>query len=81
MGSEMCIRDSCLSVDKAGHLLVCDSSNHRVQVFKLTGEFITKFGAYGTEKGKLNTPISTALLSDGRVIVTELGNHRVQVFE
>ena len=45
------------------------------------GEFITKFGASGTERGKLNMPISTAVLSDGRVIVTEFHNHRVQVFE
>ena len=71
----------CLSVDKAGQLLVCDSWNYRVQVFKLNGEFVTKFGASGTEKGKLNRPISTAVLSDSRVIVTEFENYRVQVFE
>ena len=70
-----------LSVDKAGHLLVCDSGNDRVQVFKLTGEFITKFGASGKGKGKLFTPTSTAFLSNGRIIVTEFGNNRVQVFE
>ena len=38
----------CLSVDRAGHLLVCDLLNHRVRVFKLSGEFVTKFGAKGT---------------------------------
>ena len=32
---------SCLSVDKAGHLLVCDPRNHRVQMFTVNGEFIT----------------------------------------
>ncbi|XP_044175633.1 E3 ubiquitin-protein ligase TRIM71-like [Acropora millepora] len=69
----------CLSVDKAGHLLVCDARKGPVQVFKLNGQFITKFG--GKEKGKFTMPISTALLSDGRIIVTELGNHRVLVFE
>ena len=71
----------CLSVNKAGNLLICDLLNDRVQVFKLNGTFITKFGASGKEQGKFNAPISTALLSDGRIIVTELGNHRVQVFE
>ena len=71
----------CLSVDKAGHLLVCDTRNNRVQVFKLNGEFITKFGASGTEKGKFSFPISPAFLSNGRIIVTEFGNDRVQVFE
>ena len=62
----------CLSVDKAGHLLICDLMNDRVQVFKLNGEFIRKSGA-------INGPISTAFLSNGRIIVTEC--HRVQVFE
>ncbi|XP_015770638.1 PREDICTED: tripartite motif-containing protein 2-like [Acropora digitifera] len=71
----------CLSVDRAGHLLVCDLFNYRVQVFKLNGVFLTKFGASGKEEGKFNQPISTAILSDGRVIVTDLNNHRVQVFE
>ena len=71
----------CLSVDKAGHLLVCDYLNHRVQVFRPNGKFITKFGTSGTEKGKFNAPMSTAVLPNGRIIVTELNNHRVQVFE
>ncbi|XP_029194580.2 E3 ubiquitin-protein ligase TRIM71-like [Acropora millepora] len=71
----------CLSVDRAGHLLLSDLMNHRVQVFKLNGVFVTKFGERGEERGEMNTPISTAILSNGRVIVTEFGNHRVQVFE
>ena len=33
----------CLSVNKAGHLMVCDERNHRVQVFELSGKFVTKF--------------------------------------
>ena len=68
-------------MDRAGHLLVCDSFNHRVQVFKLNREFVTKFGASGEEEGKFNMPISTAILSDGRIIVTDIDNHRVQAFE
>ena len=71
----------CLSVDKAGHLLICDLLNDRVQVFKLNGEFITKFGASGKENETINGPMSTAFLSNGRIIVTEFYNHRVQVFE
>ena len=52
-----------------------------MQVFKLNGEFITKFGASGIGKGRFKMPLSTAFLSDGRIIVTEFENHRVQVFE
>ena len=70
-----------LSMDRVGHLLVCDLFNQRVQVFKLNGEFVTKFGACGEEEGNFTGPISTAILSDGRIIVTDFGNNRVQVFE
>ena len=73
-----------LSVDKAGHLLICDLLNNRVQVFKLNGEFIkfiTKFGASGRERERIKRPISTAFLSNGRIIVTECKNDRLQVYE
>jgi len=71
----------CLSVNKAGHLMVCDKLNHRVQVFELSGKFITKFGTKGSGIGEFNEPLSIAVLSDGRIAVSEFGNHRIQIFE
>ena len=71
----------CLSVDKAGHLMVCDEFNHRVQVFELNGKFITKFGTKGSGIGDLNRPTSIAVCSDGRIAVTDRFNHRIQIFE
>jgi len=71
----------CLSVNKAGHLMVCDAENHRVQVFELSGKFVQKFGTKGYGIGEFYTPISTAVLSDGRMIVTDYRNHRIQIFE
>ena len=65
-----------LSMDKVGHLLVSDTWNGRVQVFKLNREFVTKFGVSGKEK-----PVSTAILSNGRIIVTDFDSHRVRVFK
>ncbi|XP_068738539.1 E3 ubiquitin-protein ligase TRIM71-like [Montipora capricornis] len=64
-----------LSMDRAGHLLVCDESNHRVQVFKLSGEFVTNFGVCGIKARAFNRPLSLAVLSDGKVIVTEFQNN------
>ena len=61
--------------------MVCDSYNHRVQVFELSGKFVTKFGSQGSERGEFKNPVSTAALSDGRIVVCELNNHRIQVFE
>ena len=36
-----------LSVNKAGHLMVCDAENHRVQVFELGGKFVKKLEQKG----------------------------------
>ena len=61
--------------------MVCDTLNHRVQVFELNGKFIEKFGTIGSAIGKFNVPLSTAVLSDGRLVVTDQFNHRIQIFE
>ena len=71
----------CLSVNKAGRLMVCDAGNHRIQVFEPNGKFVTKFGSYGSAVGQFNRPISTALLSDGKIVVSDIENHRIQIFE
>ena len=64
-----------------GHLMVCDSGNNRVQVFELSGKFVTKFGAYGSGEGEFKCPLSTANLSDGRIVVSDCDNNRIQIFE
>ena len=68
-------------MNKAGHLLVCDKMNHRIQVFELSGKFIAKFGEKGSDLGQFNEPMSTAVLSDGRIVVSDFSNHRIQIFE
>ena len=70
-----------MSVDKAGHLMVCDSENHRVQVLEVNGKFITKVGRYGSAIGELNGPTSTAVLTDGRIVVIDFDNNRIQIIE
>ena len=74
----------CLSVNKAGHLMVCDAHNCRVQVFELSersGKFVTKFGKNGRGQGEFNKPVSTAVLSDGRIVVSDFDNCRIQIFQ
>ena len=70
-----------LSVNRDEHLMVCDSGNNRVQVFELSGKFVTEFGAYGSGEGEFKCPLSTANLSDGRVVVSDCDNNRIQIFE
>ena len=66
------------SVNKGGLLMVCDTYNHRVQVFELAmgGKFVTKFGSEGSERGEFKCPVSTVNLSDGITVVCEWFNNR-----
>ena len=72
---------SCLSVSKAGQLIVCDSQNYRVQIFEMSEKFVAKFGCYDSGKGMFNELVSTAVLRDGKIAVSDFFNHRVQIFE
>ena len=71
----------CMSMDKAGHLMVCDTLNHRIQVFDVSGKFITKFGTKGSGIGEFDQPVSVAVLSDGKIVVSDIKNSRIQIFE
>ena len=68
-------------MDKVGHLMVCDTSNHRIQVFDLSGKFVATFGTKGSGMGEFDKPLSAAVLSDGKIVVTDLNNSRIQIFE
>ena len=65
-----------LSVDKAGHLMVCDGANDRVQVLELNGKFITKFKLMSG-----GSPTSTAVLSDGTIVVSDYRNDCIQIIK
>ena len=78
-GNEELEKPGCLFVDKVGNLIVCETN--RIQVFESNGKFVTLFGREGTKVGEFNLPVSTAILSDGRIVVSDLSNHRIQIFE
>ena len=61
--------------------MVCDARNRRVQVFELSGKFVTKFGRQGSGKGEFNLRLSTAVLSDGRIVASDFANNHIQIFE
>jgi len=61
------------------------SSNHRLQVFGLSGSTIThqfSYSAPGTGDGQLNNPTFVAVHPDGtRILVSDAGNYRLQLFQ
>ena len=61
--------------------MVCDRDNDRIQVFELNGKFVDKFGTKGSNLGEFKSPNSIAVLSNGRIVVTDSSNHRIQIFE
>ena len=66
----------CLSVDKAGHLIVCELAHHRVQVLELNGKFITKFKLMSG-----GSPTSTAVLFDGTLVVSDYRDDCIQIIK
>ena len=64
-----------LSVTQSKHLLVCDRNNNRIQVFTVDGTFVHKFGLK-----ELSRPFSSAVLSNGQIVVSDIGKNRIQIF-
>ena len=60
---------------------ICDSNNHRIQVFDLDLNFVRSIGSYGKEREKLHSPDDIKFDSTGNMHITEYGNKRVQVLD
>jgi len=71
-----------LGITQHGHLLVCDSGNHRVQVFDMNDDFkfLKEFGKQGVEAGDFTSPLDVAVNFGGEVLVADMCN-RIQVFD
>ena len=82
VGNKQFNNPCCLSVDKAGRLMICDKLNHRVQLLDISsGKFQTKFDIKGEGIGGLGTPVSMAVLSNGRIVVSDSLHHCVHIYE
>jgi DNA-binding beta-propeller fold protein YncE len=69
-----------VAFDGEGNLVVADSHNHRIQVFRYSdGAHLRSFGSLGTGIGQFNEPWSIAFDGAGHIIVSEHVNRRVQV--
>jgi DNA-binding beta-propeller fold protein YncE len=65
----------------AGHIIVCDHDNHRVQVLRCwDGLHLSTFGSSKPSKneGKFHRPQGVVVDRSHHIIVTDQGNHRVQ---
>ena len=58
---------------------VCDSYNHRIQIFDLDLNFVRSIGSHGQGRGQFNAPYDITFDTAGNMYVADWGNRRVQV--
>ncbi|MGH9909754.1 MAG: Ig-like domain-containing protein, partial [Nitrososphaerales archaeon] len=68
-------------VDSSGNVYVSDTLNHRIQKFDSSGNFITKWGSFGSGDGQFNQPEGTTVDSSDNVYVADQNNNRIQKFD
>ena len=66
-----------LVIDKYNRLIVCDSSNQRLQLFTLSGKFLSKIDGQYFKNG---FPSYVAINSGGSLIVADILKSRISVF-
>ena len=49
--------------------------------YAATGDFVLKFGSFGTGEGQFIVPSDVTVTSNDRLIVVDKNNHRVQIFQ
>ena len=64
-----------------GLVYVVDEDNHRIQKFDSVGNFITKWGGFGSGDGQFSSPSGISVDSQGLVYVVDEDNHRIQKFD
>jgi DNA-binding beta-propeller fold protein YncE len=70
-----------IAADSSGKIYVADSQNCRVQRFDSVGQFLTKWGAPGSEDGQFRYPCGIAADSLENVYVADTDNNRIQKFD
>ena len=68
-----------IRMNKDQEIFVCDSVNHRIQVFSTDLSLIRVIGKMGFGKGEFSGPYNLAFDKEGNLYVVENGNHRIQV--
>ena len=68
-----------IQLSKDGELFVCDTRNHRIQVFDKDLNLIRILGKKGNGKGYFTSPDDLSFDDRGNIYVVECGNCRVQV--
>ena len=69
-----------VALDNEGYLYVAELWNHCITKLTTEGEYITRFGSYGSAPGRLYCPSSLAI-NNNLVYISDHENHRVTIFD
>jgi DNA-binding beta-propeller fold protein YncE len=58
-----------IAVDPSGNVYVADTGSDRIQKFDSNGNFLAKWGSFGTGDGQFHSPYGVAVDSSGNVYV------------
>jgi DNA-binding beta-propeller fold protein YncE len=82
VGSERGQFSRAMAIEALGdRVFVCDTVNHRLQVFDLEGQFIRVIGQNGESGQSMKYPYDAALVPEGGILACEYGNNRVSRFD
>lgn len=77
---ESIVNKPYLAVDSNGRLYVTDPEGYRVLIFNTGGQYLGRFGAFGTDLSTFGLPQGIAIDSQNAVYVVDSANSRVLKF-
>ena len=73
---------SAVCVNSFNQIIVCDYTNHRIQVFNSDLQYLFKIGmeTQGSGDGEFFYPCDVSVDDSDNIIITDQSNHRIQIF-
>ncbi len=66
-----------IATDSAGRIYVTDPEGYRVLIFNQFGDYLGRFGSFGTGANQFGLPVGIAIDADDNIYVADAHNNRV----
>ena len=74
------VKPNGVTIDGVGNFIICDTGNHRVQVFDQNGNVISVRGRLGDTSKCFYHPIDVTYHYAGLIFIADYDNHRILVY-
>lgn len=69
-----------LALDSLNRVYVTDPEGYRVLIFTANGEYLARFGKFGTDVNSFGLPNGIAIDAQNNIYIADAGNHRILKF-